>query len=301
MEKKLKEPSPYFSLQLIIGLALMILQLFTFSTFYNEFRLSGYRPDYTRFVWYHGAFLFLSLFLCYPDSPRIRYLQIAYCLAYSTIGIFISYEGNSVGIREMGFLVLAGILYWRYEMPRRLAFYISLAIFGLFLILIRIYIMGMEMDVGYCALYLLLIIALGFDRRGTILQNRSMESITTTASDMGLRPNGVPVRQKIVEHLSFVPECKVFTEFEILLMAEYYCANGNATNKELASALSVSDSLIKNSLSNIFKKVPGMHSRVGMLQFVQRQVLSRPLSESEQQEKKSFEKNPDKPIGDLPT
>lgn len=278
MEKKLKEPSPYFSLQMTIGLILIVMQLFTFSTFYNEFRTSGYRPDYTRFIWYHGVFLFFSLFLCYPDSPIIRYLQIVYCLAYSTIGIVITYAGNGVDIAEIGLLFLVGILYWRYEMPHRSVFYLLLAIFCLFLVLFRSYILGHEMNLGYCLIYSLLVISMGFDRHEIVGQRPRSKSMMATSSDKRTQPT-VSERQETVHCLSCVPECKVFTEFELQLMVEYYCTNGNATNKELASALSVSDSLIKNSISSIFKKIPGVHSRVGMLQFVQRQIHSLPLPE----------------------
>lgn len=290
MERKRKVTSPYFSLQMVIGLILIVMQLFSFSTFYNEYRLSGYNSVYTKFIWYHGAFLFISLFLCYPDISFIRYLQIVYCLAYSSIGIFITYTDNGVDIAEIGLLVLAGILYWRYEMPHRFAFYILLAIFCLFLVLLRSYIMGREMNLGYCLVYGLLVIAMGFDRREIIGQRRSIKSMTATPANLRLQQD-ILGRQDIVNYLSHIPECKVFTEFELQIMAEYYCTNGNATNKELASALSASDSLIKNSISSIFKKVPEIHSRVGMLQFVQQQVFFNSLPEKQTQE--SAEKNPD--------
>lgn len=290
MERKRKVTSPYFSLQLIIGLILIVMQLFTFSTFYNEYRLSGYNSVYTRFIWYHGVFLFFSLFLCYPDSLVIRYLQIVYCLAYSTIGIVITYAGNGVDIAEIGLLFLAGILYWRYEMPHRSIFHILLVIFCLFLVLFRSYILGHEMNLGYCLIYSLLAIAVGFDRQEIIGRSQRTKSMIATSADKEPRP-GTSGQQEIVDYLSSVPECKVFTEFELQLMAEYYCTNGNATNKELASALSASDSRIKNSISSIFKKVPEIHSRVGMLRFVQQQVFFNSLPEKQTQE--SAEKNPD--------
>lgn len=265
-----KKHSRYFWLQQRMGFLLILLSFLMLMPTLRDYTAGNFRQDYLRFVLSGSIFLFFSLFLCYPDSKWIRFGQVVFCLSYATADFLLVYSTNNFGPFDLGLLVVGGILYVSYDFPKRSMFYIIEIFLFLFISFWRTYILRREVDFGSLLIYIIMIIAMGgknsFEKLFSL--KNAQESMPVGLEDFSDLDTA-----SVKKRLSQTPEANSFSVFEILVMSEFFCSKGNATNKELAAALSVSESLVKNTISGVFRKVPAIHSRTGLYHYVHQQLL----------------------------
>lgn len=253
-----------------MGILLILWSFLLLMPSLREYLARNFRQDYFRFILSGCLFLFLSLFLCYPDSKWIRLGQVLFCLSYATVDFLLIYNTDDFGPFDIGLFVIGGLLYVRYDFPHREWFFMGEGFLFLFDSLWRSYVLNRVINFGSLLLYFMVIVAMnGKESFKAIFSHED----APLPSSIVMRDFSTLDVAMVKDMLQQKLEMQIFTTLEIQIMSEFFCNAGNATNKELSGSLSVSESLIKNSISDIFKKVPEIHSRTGLYHYIQQQLI----------------------------